>query len=272
MTGQSESFIAHNLFYHNQQSTSNQTCLMLLGVNSISIEDNQFENFNPGASPTTTGISVGPATGYPVPASYQIKIKGNLFAANSSFYTQGIILNPGVAQIWVGGNRFGPNVATAITDNSAVPPGQQTAPGRHYITVKLSVSQGIPSGIDTPVLWDTVQYQTLGWTFTPPASAITIPANQPYLAVRCTAGVEFASNGTGRRIMKFLHNGSIGPGLPVQSTPAITIPSNATDLSAVTSIFAVQGGDTISLLVGQDSGGALGLDVQVTWMSCEAIE
>jgi hypothetical protein len=270
LSGVAESTISDNLFYHSPGATSEQFCVNLTNTNAVSVNNNQFENFS---SAPTTGVLVFNDTGTYSTPPYLVKIAGNLFGSESSTYPIGIFINTNVPQTFASDNRFGPNVGVKITDNSGVSPGQQTAFGRHYIQVKRGGSaQSIPSGVTTLVSWDAIDYQTLGWTFTVPSTYIAIPASQPTMRIKCAAAVQFDANATGYRTVRFLKNGVGGLGLPVSQRPTSMPGGVTTDISMATGIISVVGNDTISLEVSQNSGAALNLNQQYTWLTCEMVE
>jgi hypothetical protein len=271
--GISEGNISGNLIYHNESSTTAANMINLAGIGGMSVTYNQIESFVQNSVAPTTGIMIQSAAGYPVPASYGVTVRGNIIGAQAAAgtYAVGINFAPGAAQATLGGNYCGPSVTVCVEDTSGTAIGQQLAPGRRYITAKLGAGTSIPDTTSVAIPWDVIGPATVGWGTTPSAN-VTVGANSPFIFVRCTGQAEFAANATGSRTAEILKNGILVGG----ASPALSVTAStgglATDLNLVTGIIPVTGGDALTFVVSQNSGGALGLDPQLTWMQCEAVE
>lgn len=274
LRGVTESAITQNLFYHNPGSTSAATLIQAAGVGGLTIAHNQLESFVATATASTTGIVLTQAAGYSVTATYATNVRDNIIGAQAAAnsFALGIKFDAGAAQDNLGNNWCGSNVTLCVEDVSGTAAGQQLSPGRRYIQVKLSAPQSINNATATSVAWDTIGYQTLGWTSVPGAN-VTPTANQPFIFARCYGQVEFTFNATGTRTASLFKNGvAIGGASPTVTVAAISASSVATDINFVSGIFTIAAGDNITVSVSQTSGGALNLDPQTTWLECEAIE
>lgn len=118
--------------------------------------------------------------------------------------------------------------------------------------VTTLANQSIPNATNTPIIWDSEQYDTddLHDNTTNP-SRLTVPAGWNY--VRCHAGLTWASNSVNSRLLRFWMNGAPFPGEAMQRQRAIGTFRQATASPAI----AVVEGDYFESVANQDRGSAL---------------
>lgn len=136
--------------------------------------------------------------------------------------------------------------------------------GFNFSSVQLTrnAATSINDATLTTITWTAEGYDFGGWwssgsNITTPASAI--PSGFTTIGVLVIARTVFASNGTGIRRLNILKNGS---NFGQVSTSALT--GDTTDLACI-DVTTVASGDTVSVQVYQNSGGALNVSsTQVT--------
>lgn len=88
--------------------------------------------------------------------------------------------------------------------------------------------------------------------------------------VKVTAGAFWDTNSTGDRVIRVVKNGASGDGFPQQKAKGSGFTSQA--LTTATIEVNPTGGDTIGMVVYQDSGGTLSLiNSGATFLSVEAM-
>jgi hypothetical protein len=122
------------------------------------------------------------------------------------------------------------------------------------VQVSRSTNQSIPTSSDTLLSWTTENLDYGAWwssgtTVTVPAGAI--PAGFTTIAVDVTAQVRFGANGTGKRRVTLLKNGS-----SFGSWKISALDDDNTDL-IVPDTVVVAAGDELTVQVWQNSGGGL---------------
>jgi hypothetical protein len=113
----------------------------------------------------------------------------------------------------------------------------------------------IANNTDTAYNWTDAVVQsnyTGGWASGQPTRFV-VPTG--YGQARLTGNVQFPSNATGYRSIKFLKNGGVFDGMAWLTVPAIS--GAAHSLNIATGLVAVNAGDYFEMVVYQNSGGAL---------------
>lgn len=118
--------------------------------------------------------------------------------------------------------------------------------------VQLSANESIANSTNTNIPWDAEDYDTSSlWVIGSP-TRFTIPSG--WTKVLVSAGVAFAADTTGRRLMEIIKNGADFQGMPSMNVSAAN--SGATNLS-VSAVVTVSATDYLEVRVNQTSGGAL---------------
>lgn len=122
------------------------------------------------------------------------------------------------------------------------------------VQLRRAASQSISNDTDTNFSWDTESLDYGGWWSSGTAATVpagAIPSGFTTIAVLVLASAKFASNGTGKRRIKILKNGS--------TTGSWTIGAVSGDVTDVvlSDVFTVAAGDTIALAAYQNSGSSL---------------
>ena len=136
--------------------------------------------------------------------------------------------------------------------------------------IALGASQSIPNAVETAVSWPAPTIDTDAMWASGSPTILTVPAGVG--RVRVTAQTTWTNNASGSRKFRVVRNGvDEGVGFPAMRLLAAGS-TDVTILSAAGGIRAVSPGDTIQLLVFQDSGGALNLLGTNTWISVEFLK
>lgn len=125
------------------------------------------------------------------------------------------------------------------------------------VEVTRAATTSISDGVAAEITWTAETYDYGGWwgsgtDVIVPAGAI--PSGFTTIAVLCTAAADFASNGTGRRELEILKNGT-----RVAAPNVSAISGDTTQLTATRFTTAVAG-DVFTVELFQNSGGNLDTD------------
>lgn len=128
-------------------------------------------------------------------------------------------------------------------------------------------AQSIPDSTATEVSWQATVYNTSDGVIDLANNRFVIPAGWEY--ARLAARADFSSNATGRRDIEIQKNGAGFPG-------QMQLRSNATNaadrIGGETAIIPVSEGDLFTVVVVQNSGGAIDLQGgNNTWFSIEKV-
>ncbi|AKJ72263.1 hypothetical protein [Gordonia malaquae] len=133
------------------------------------------------------------------------------------------------------------------------PPPDPAATPADTVRIVRTSAQSISSGNDTTVIWQAAEYDSrpsglAQWTSTGFVCRVAGIYN-------VTAVWPWAANGTGRRNMKLLLNGTSGTANGIIGD---AIPASAWEnITSVSDQIALNVGDTLRMVVAQDSGGNL---------------
>lgn len=136
--------------------------------------------------------------------------------------------------------------------------------------VKRSTDQSIANNSSTDMTWGAESYDDADfWEGVTNPSRLTIPTG--VTSARLSAGVRFASNSSGYRQTYLTKNGSPSfDGRCMLTFDACG--SSQADLSIVSPVLSVTGGDYFSCIVHQTSGGSLNVTAgDFTYFSIEAV-
>lgn len=134
--------------------------------------------------------------------------------------------------------------------------------------VAITANQSIPNNALTVVAWDSEIYDTnnIHESVTNP-SRLTVPAG--VTAVKIYGGTFWAINSVGVRYIYVYKNGVAAAGLPVDQKVAI----NETGSNVCSAVVTVNAGDYFTMIVYQDSGGALNMQNSVsTFFGMEIVQ
>lgn len=153
--------------------------------------------------------------------------------------------------------------------------GGQFSPGFRGAIVYKDTNQSISHDTQTPVEWDRVKFDTDGWFDSGSNTIFTVP--QGVNRVRIGYNIRWDANATGLRqyIVQVNSAASATAGLISHNVEASQLAGVPTDHSGFTAPISVNAGDTIRLLVQQES--TISLDVEVVnegdnWFSVEVID
>lgn len=189
----------------------------------------------------------------------------------SGTYQDGVQVNANVPHVWAATDFV--RVYILVQSNSRDWSRTLTPRGSTFKGALLSKSanQTLTTAVTTAVTFDGELYDTDGFHDNSTNNErLTIPAGVSI--VKLAGNIRYASNTTGSRLLAIRKNGSIFiQGLPyARMHPTV---AESFEMNVSTAPVYVSAGDYFELVVSQNSGGDLDVNVSVTdWFSIEVIE
>lgn len=137
------------------------------------------------------------------------------------------------------------------------------------VTVKLTAVQSVVNNANQTVGWSATLFDDASFYSGGANTRLTVPAG--VTRVRVAFGATFAPNANGyRRAQALLNGATSGSGMPSASTVSVGASDN-TFLGASGGPVVVTPGDYVTLIAFQNSGGAVNLTANDTWLSMECV-
>ena len=262
-------YVHDNDIFHNPQATSVGPMIYCMSTKGAFIHENTLIGYTGTAPCDGIVLDSGNAN---------ISISDNIFESNNS---GGWSLNRG---IWIkAGGSFGNNAGNVIEGNNqfigtfntrtiqddlvAGSGGDFTVIGLPSALVAKSAAVSFASGAGANLVFDTILSDSSNFYVGP--STFTIPAGSGIRRVRVTAGGYWDANVTGYRLLEIRKNGSptyAGAGV---ATLLPVAPPQSYELAVATAVIPVVEGDSFTMTLLQNSGGALNFNNG--WFGIEAI-
>ncbi len=255
--GMIQSLVTKNLFYSAANATQSATALNIVYAGGFLVQGNKFYNFANGAY-TNTGAAIV------VSDSNGVQIYDNEIGSGTAVYNIGIYLLGSSQNV-----RMGRNSILATLDISDT--GVNNFVGPRGALVQLSADKSIPNSTTTVVTWDAKTYDTEAMVNIA-TGAITIPAGKGIRRIRITVSGAFAPSAAGFRDAQIRKNGTtVFVGSPYFSIGPVSASAQSM-FTSTTAIVPAVPGDVFDLTVFQNTGGALNVIGNRTWLAVEVLD
>ena len=242
------------LFYHNDRATQVGNLIEIVNSTDCFIHDTELWSFNSAFG--TNGVVFGSnVTASHVHDVHIVNPSGNVFV--------GVLLQPGANSNYV----YNITKRGSITTSLILDQGVANAIGRRGVLAYNVAAISVADSSDVVVPFSNTVYDTDNF-WSGAGGNLTIPSGVS--TVRLTASAVFDVNAAGARKIAIYRAGSIsyaGQGsCTVNATSGLS-----TQLNCATGVLRVAEGDVFSLVVLQNSGGALNVQPTITSLSIEVL-